>query len=138
MKLDYTVRFIKLRAIHIVNNVEPNEDRIKKMNQNYNRWFDKLEASILKEGIRNPILVDARDTGLKVRYGGSRLMIAQKYDMFVPTIVADYDEIYPLYPNIGNCVEEISRYFKDKPAIRFSQERLNISALDDYHMKEKI
>ena len=43
-------------------------------------WFPRLEASILREGIRNPVVLSAHKLasgGITPRYGGSRILVAQ-------------------------------------------------------------
>ncbi len=76
-------------------------------------FYIRLENSILKEGFRNPILVDAGSCRLMRKgiknpclpiemqrdhtkiltcnyNGGSRLMIAQKYNLQIPCIISDF------------------------------------------------
>jgi len=103
--------FTVLPAQKIYNYVSPENEspgHIDRLNKQ-NGFFDKLEESILKEGIRNPILVSIgwappsiikrlpqetqdnfNDAFVCFTKGGSRLWIAQKYDIDVPCIVSDF------------------------------------------------
>lgn len=100
-------------------------------------FYINLEASILKDGFRNPILVNAgwcpvvRDRGQNTRLpldmqedhskilscpqnGGSRLYIAQKNDLEIPCIIADYVDRFPDF-EILETREDIIEQYMDKP-----------------------
>ena len=100
-------------------------------------FYTKLEESILKDGFRNPILVNAgwcpvvRDREQNVRLplkmqedhskilscpqnGGSRLYIAQKNKLQIPCLIADYVDRFPDF-EIVETKEEILEYYTDKP-----------------------
>lgn len=109
------------------------EDYIKGKNS-INHFYDKLEESILEKGIRNPILIqagfcveisqkylpkEAQEDHSKIlccdRNGGSRLYIAQKYNMDIDCIISDFcgkfdNQFTELYNE-----EEIMEIYKDKP-----------------------
>ncbi len=132
----YTIKFSVVEARKIQNPLVPNEDRMKKLNAETG-FFDKLEASILKEGIRNPIVINAYiendEVVLENRYGGSRLMLAQKHDMEISCIIADFDNIFPdaeiLKPH------KIKDKFQDKPRhVKFKTHGINVSGCEDYHL----
>lgn len=100
-------------------------------------FFDNLEKSILKEGFRNPILINAgwcakiRDRGINNRLplemqedhskilscsqnGGSRLYIAQKHNLKIPCIVADYVDRFPEF-KLLETKEDVLEQYIDKP-----------------------
>lgn len=102
-----------------------------------NGFYINLEASILKDGFRNPILVNAgwcariRDRGKNDRLplemqddhsnilscpqnGGSRLMIAQKHNLKIPCIVADYIDRFPQF-KLLETKEDILEQYTHKP-----------------------
>jgi hypothetical protein len=62
--------------------------------QQRTRFYTKLEESMLKEGVRNPIFANAFGGQTHVRYGTSRLWIASKHGdkIELPIIIADYDD----------------------------------------------
>jgi len=133
----YIIKFALVEARRINKNFEPDENRIKKMNEE-NGFFDKLEASILKEGIRNPIVINAKiidgEIDFEMRYGGSRLWVAQKHNMEIACIIADFDNIFPdaeiLKPH------KIKEKFQDKPRhVKFKPHGVNISGCEDYHLR---
>jgi hypothetical protein len=105
------------------------------LNQKKNKFYIKLEGSIKKEGIINPILVQAgyctesyrkylsiehqQDLSKCLccdRNGGSRLWIAQKLNIDVPCIIADYSNMFKdrNYEELTS-VEEILNKYKVRP-----------------------
>ena len=117
---------------------------IEKVNKR-NGFFDRLEASILAEGIKNPILVNAGFAPVQALYwlppemqsdtkkmlltytsGGSRLWIATKHNMEVPCIVSDFIDRFSDAPEI-KTEEEMGTYYKDDPTrIVFGKERITV------------
>ena len=97
--IKYQIKYIEQMDPHGIENIiKPIQEKIDRMNDE-NEWFYKLEKSILKEGIRNPLVIDARlsphgERRLKCRYGGSRLMIAQKYNIKIQGIIIDHDNLF--------------------------------------------
>ena len=79
-------------------------------------FYTNLEKSILEEGVRNPIFCNAYKEGTFCRYGTSRLWIAQKHNLKLPMVVADYagtwDDLEELKSKAG-----ILKKYKDKPEI---------------------
>lgn len=120
-----------------------------------NGFYQKLEQSILQEGFRNPILVnagfckevykkylpkEAQEDHTKIlacdSNGGSRLYIAKKHNLDIPCLISDF---------VGRFVksgfeelktkEEILQKYKDKPKdIIFSQSGLQVSHLPQSHL----
>ena len=97
--------------------------------------YAKLEQSVLQEGFRNPIIITCgkpqrrklshlppemleKDPSelllLEGFTGGSRLWVAQKYDLKVPCIINDFTgrfkDLQPL-----RTADEVKAYFKDTP-----------------------
>ncbi len=103
---------------------------VKKLNDR-NRFFIRLEESMLNQGFRNPILVNAGfcqprkfdwlpldmqanpDTILFTHSnGGSRLWVAVKLNIQVPCMVSDFIGRFENEPEIKN-VDEFKTYYKD-------------------------
>lgn len=97
--------------------------------------YDKLEVSMLNEGVRNPIVVtggfprkrqmkyvppDMHEQNpaelffLEGTTGGSRLHIAQKHNMTIPCILNDWHNRFPNAPEIGTANDALP-YYKDRP-----------------------
>lgn len=116
----------KERSVLVERQVKSRNDR--------DGFFKKLEASILKDGFRNPITVNAgyihptcwrnlpphiTKSGLEnflvcVEWGGSRLYIAQKHNMTVPCLIVDYSGMFSNLPTIKTA-KEISELYQDPP-----------------------
>ena len=100
-------------------------------------FYNNLEKSILKEGFKNPIIVNAgwcpkiRDRGHNDRLpldmqedhskilscntnGGSRLWVAQNHDLDIPCIIVDYIDRFPEFP-ILETKDDILSCYKDQP-----------------------
>lgn len=58
MELPYKIRYAKVKPRHVVNLLRPSAFFLDEWN-NKNSFYENLEQSIIKEGIRNPILVIA-------------------------------------------------------------------------------
>lgn len=130
----YKIRYAVLPSRIITNAIKPDKNRIEKM-ENECQFFSKLEASVLKEGFRNPICINAQKRQLTNRYGGSRLMIAQKHNLDIPCIIADYDDIFPNEKEIR--LVDVRSYFKDPPRALYSKpEGINMSGCEHVHLKE--
>ena len=123
-------------------------------------YFIRIEDSILKEGFRNPILVDCGmcahiiDSGKHPRLplhmqedhsqiltcssnGGSRLWVAQKHNMEIPCVISDWVGRFSDFKQI-NSREELLEYYIDEP-IRIRPRsfglRLNLS-IHQPHMED--
>lgn len=102
-----------------------------------NQFYIKLEQSILEQGFRNPILVNAgwcpriHDRGHNQRLplemqadhskilscntnGGSRLYIAQKHNLEIPCIISDYINRFPDFIEL-KTKQDVLNCYKDKP-----------------------
>jgi len=120
-----------------------------------NNFYNKLEASILKEGVRNPILVwagwyqDSKMTRLPPKMkedstkilvchtnGGSRLWIAQKHDLDIPCIVSDFVNRFSR-ERVLETDQDVLDCYKDKPsAVKFNSYGIDIFNLPQIHMEE--
>lgn len=98
-------------------------------------FFEKLEASVLTEGLRNPVLViagwlhpgRAKYVPEEVRadpkkllicnfIGGSRLHVAQKNDLTIPCMVSDFTNMFPDEEHLES-LSAIKKCFPDPPKI---------------------
>lgn len=114
---------------------------------NETNFYNDLEKSILREGFRNPILINYPKPRIFKKYssdkfyfceilGGSRLFIAQKYNMKIPAIISDFsDKEKDL--ELLDTEEKIKNKFKDKPEkIYFTEYGLKIEKnKNDYFFK---
>lgn len=96
--------------------------------------YDKIEASILKEGFHNPVLVitgltactnvklttlsqeildNPKDVIICPGHGGSRLYFAQKHNLPVPCIISDFENRFPEEKTVESF-QELNGYFKTK------------------------
>lgn len=124
-------------------------DRWIKNRNDRDQFFINLEKSILKESFRNPILICAgwcpkiRDRGRNGRLplemqedhskiltcninGGSRLYVAQKNNLEIPCIIADYVNRFSDFLLLENKKDVLS-YYKDKPRkVMFTKDEFRI------------
>ena len=155
----YQVYYKTIESSCVYNKLEPSAEQIKRTEEKYPGFFKKLEESILKEGFRNPISVSKVrhkkecifDFGkeLKVNeaqpyikgdklfichmHGGSRLYIAQKHQLEIPCIVADFT--HSKNKTIRNY-RELMDLFKDKPrSIKFREFGVFIESLPHCHLE---
>jgi hypothetical protein len=105
-------------------------------------FYTKLEESILKEGIRNPLFCNAIEEGTFCRVGTSRLWIAQKHSLDVAVIIVDY---VGAYADSGleelKTEKDIRDKFKEQPdVVDFNCEskvgNVWIGGLPHYHLGE--
>jgi hypothetical protein len=104
--------------------------------------YDKLEKSILAEGFRNPLIITCGPPVKKKPYhlpphlrgiepekllllegvtGGSRLWVAQKYNLKVPCLINDFTGKYIKGIQVLTSMQAV-RYYKDPPAaLRFDR-----------------
>ena len=114
--------------------VKPGGGLYMKKNQEGN-FYTKLENSILKEGIRNPIFVQAVNTGSFCRYGTSRLWIGQKHKLKIPAVIADYGNYWSDLEELFN-VEQIREKYLDQPEIvTIDQQMMRIDKCEHSHLK---
>lgn len=124
--------------------------------------YTKLEASILAEGIRNPVVITCglpkkRTTKhvppemlagperdlllLEGTTGGSRLHIAQKHDLTIPCLVNDWTGRFSKYPEV-KTQEQARKYYTDQPElVEISPSAGLLEGFDDarvaYHLGEE-
>jgi len=148
----YTIRFAILNPNSIHNICGPDrsgkaQEYIDKANKKKNGFFTKLEKSILDEGFRNPILVNAGfchpylikylpqdmiDDPKKILMcwinGGSRLWFAVKYDLMIPCIISD---AVGRFENEELVTEEtFDSYYKDGlRGLKFGENGITIKAI---------
>ena len=115
--------------------------------------YDRLESSMLKEGIRNPLVITGglprkrdmkyvppemheRDPAelffLEGTTGGSRLYIAQKHNMTVSCIVNDWQNVFPNAPEIVSA-NDVLEYYKDRPKRVFIDQKQGFVEPFDNH-----
>jgi hypothetical protein len=137
--MEYKVKYVPDLDPHsLVNIQEPPQERIDQLNTE-SLWFERLEASVLKDGIKNPICITAKGGELNIRYGGSRLMMAQRHSIRLPAIVADYDDHFPDAECAGDDPTAFVRSkYQDQPKkIFFKPHGINISGCKEIHLEEK-
>jgi len=134
--MSYVMKYDVLPSRTINNTLEPTQERIKQL-EKLQKFFTKLEISILGEGFRNPIVISAKSkSDVALRYGGSRLMIAQKHNLDIPCIIVDFDNVFP-NSKVLNNVAQVYKCFKDRPKkIIPKPYGLNISGCQHIHLKE--
>lgn len=125
--MTYKIRYIPdLDSSIITNSIEPSPERMVEIQD----WYNHIEKSILAEGLRNPVILTARNGILESRYGGTRIKIAQTHNIKIPAIIADFDEIFPDAETLETW--EVPAKFKDKPKkILFKPYGINASGLPD-------
>lgn len=122
------------------------EEHIKKFDNKYDNFYQKLEESILREGLLNPLLIiagkseKAFDDGPRtfderlppymaedhskivacVAGGCSRLYIAQKYNLKVPAIIMDFADKFNDFEQLFTEKDILSKF-------KYPPERLNIN-----------
>jgi len=82
--------------------------------ENESQFFSKLEASILQEGFKNPILCQSIEEGTFSQYGTSRLWIAQKHNLPIPCLIADTQDRWVHLDEL-HTEEEVKDKFETPP-----------------------
>ena len=142
--MNYKVRYAVLDPHLIFNYNAPTEGMIKTHNAR-DGFYAQLEASILKEGIRNPISVVSgfhqqgnilerfpehlRDSNiLYCRDSGcSRLWVAQKNNIDIPCLIADGNDRFS-DQILLNTKEEVLKFYADEPTyVKFASDRIIIA-----------
>ena len=134
--MNYVVKYGVLPSKMINNTLEPDQARIKQL-EDLQKFFTKLEVSILGEGFRNPIVITALSKeDITPRYGGSRLMIAQRHNLDIPCVIADFDNVFPSLEVLSD-IAKIYKCFKDRPKKIFLKPHgINMSGCQHVHLKE--
>jgi hypothetical protein len=163
-----TVRFVEIAADRIVNLTsprcpaeivqrwkgrhdwhdacyEPLRDEIERLYvgafDDANGHYSRLEASVLKEGVRNPVMLvtggvhrrkecelppqwrGRKDAVISEYLGGSRIDIARRHGLAAPAIVNDFGNVFADARRIGTAAELLA-CFTDKPRrVEFNTER---------------
>lgn len=103
--------------------------------ENENGFYSRLEASILREGIRNPIFCQSIDEGTFCRYGTSRLWIAKRHGMEIACVIADYVGRWNRLEELRGA-DDIESKFIDAPGvIEILPETMRIDACPHVHLK---
>lgn len=84
--------------------------------QQKNQFYTRLEDSIESEGVRNPIFCYSIKEGTFCRYGTTRLWIAQKRNIQLPCIIADYVDRWTGLEELFT-EEDILDKYPDKPGL---------------------
>jgi len=108
--------------------------------------YKRLEQSILAEGFRNPIVITCgaprkrswdnvppemhnidpqKMLFLETTVGGSRLWIAQKYNMNIPCLVNDWTGRFIHFPDLKS-LDDIKKLYRDKPKRLAFDQRLGL------------
>ena len=153
----YRVVFTVLPARSITNALIPPGDPaayVTKLNARTG-FYDKLEASIRRDGIRNPLLVAAgacvplrrpwlppgwegRLTDLLVcdQCGGSRLWVAQRLGLDVPCVVSDFVGRFAALPDLRTREAILARFADTPRHFKFTPEGVHITSLPHTHLKD--
>ena len=131
----YKVKYNPAVNSSIINNIiQATDERYASLGD----WLGRLERSILREGFRNPVVLTSKDDGITPRYGGSRILVAQKHNLTIPAIIADFNDTFPDSIEIGFDIKKIRSLFKDQPkSIYFKPHGINISGCLDVHMVDE-
>jgi len=153
----YKIYYDVIPASRIYNALEPDrvngEGHMDELNAQ-NGFFIKIEESILKDGIINPILVSLGwvipnvydtlpediqksldKTLICLTKGGSRLWVAQKHNLDVPCIISDYVGTYDGQQDLNES--GIMSYFKQPGGakVKYGSRGLLIKHLQHIHLK---
>jgi hypothetical protein len=99
-----------------------------------NQFFTKLEKSIEREGIRNPIFCLSIEQGTFCRYGTTRLWVAQKRKLKIPCIIADYVERWTDLEELHTKDDILCKYIDKPELIQINQVDMRIDACPHYHL----
>ena len=153
MKVSAQIRYAILPSRSIFNMIAPNDQVMETFNNEYD-FYPRLEESILKEGVRNPIIVragwcpaqfrdrlpmDMKDVSSRIlicdKNGGSRLVMAQKHELDVPCIINDYIGRFEQMPELKDENDVLS-YYKDKPKeITINHYGVRVMGIPQVHLK---
>ena len=95
--------------------------------------MDKLEESILSEGIINPIVCFSINGGLFCQYGSNRLRVAKDNDIDLPVIVIDYNDKYSDLELLTTKEDILSKY-RGTPIVEITSELVEIRGCDHIHL----
>jgi len=163
--MQFEIRYAVLDSNLIFNPNEPSNLTVEK-----EEFFSTLEKSILREGVRNPILVrcgwtlpdstfsiasqgwcgnkpksqlplkmqeDPKKILVCYNSGGSRLWVAQKYNMKIPCIISDCIGRFSNELLVEKIEKSILQFFKDKPSrILINSNGVMVQKLPNIHLQE--
>ncbi|MCS7316749.1 MAG: hypothetical protein NZZ41_00300 [Candidatus Dojkabacteria bacterium] len=122
------------------------------------KFYQKLEESIRKDGLRNPIIVNSYlprvrsfeevETSYIKKFkeekrlfceflGGSRLYICQKNNWYVPCIIVDWKNGFSDFQEL-KTKEEIMEKFIDETDVKFTDNGLSVQAPTQVHLEKDI
>lgn len=172
--MEFEIRYAVLDPNLIFNECGPSsagppgwtEQRIKKREAAAERYiasmnkrsgfYDKLEASILKDGFRNPISVrcgwcpDKKNIKLPIEmqedskkilicdsHGGSRLWMAQKHNLKIPCMIVDFIGRFTNELLVAKTQEAVLKFYKDTPRrIKINEQGIAIYDLPMIHLEK--
>lgn len=91
-------------------------DWVHKRNEKQYQFYTRLEASVLKEGFRNPVMCYEKSGERTFPYGGSRVYTAHKLQIPVPALVSDWTGAFKHFELITTLDQALAK-FKDKPTV---------------------
>lgn len=115
--------------------VKPPPDKVNRLNSE-NGFYARLEASILKEGFRNPIFCNAYDFGTFCRYGTSRLWIAKKHKLEVPVIIADYAGIWDGLERLYTESDILNKFMDAPEILELNDDEMRFDRCPHAHLKD--
>lgn len=134
----YTVKMVMIPSNLLLNRIVAVGGRREILEREY-KFFTKLEEHIICWGFRNPINVwtnKKNNPEHDVRYGGSRLWVAQKHKLHIPCIVSDWDDYWEGV--VLNTKDDILNYFMDPPShIRWGPRGIDMRGCADVHLGYK-
>lgn len=140
--MNYKIRYTWLWSLDIENRCHPytlgpdaQEARIQLLNSKA-EFYEKLEHSILEEGIQFPLCVVAKNQALYTeKLGGSRLLIAQKHGLCVPCLISDFDDRFSELEALPRSLSYVGKFFQDRHyRMTFSPRGLYVEALPHLHL----
>ena len=102
--------------------------------EHQSKFFTKLEESILKEGIRNPIFCQSIEEGTFCRYGATRLWVAKKKGLEIPCIIADYVNRWDELKELKTQAAVLSKYHEKPATIVINPTEMRIEGCNHYHL----
>ncbi len=91
-------------------------DWVHKQNEKQYQFYTRLEASVLKEGFRNPVMCYEKPGERTFPYGGSRVWMAWKLKIPVPALVSDWTGAFKHFELVTTLDQALAK-FRDKPTV---------------------
>lgn len=157
MAQPYRVYLVDLPGRDILNCLDVSDDYRKRKDAR-NGFYSKLEASILQEGYRNPLLAVAGMVPLEyermlppewaadrskilacIKLGGSRLWVAHQHGLLVPAAVSDFCGRFADqgHPELRTPEEVMATYLDPPRWCSFGPHGITTSQLIHTHMAEE-